>query len=207
LQQPAEVFADLLFHMAVPPIGGESEAGLLPVHGDVKGRLQPDDVLPGMRLFRESPSGGVLEQVEAQFRAGQAEGMEVFDLSLNRSEVTHGVSFRVYENALTRGHADQGALGGFWFWFGSWLGLGHYLDVSHTKKTRLFEYSGSFKRAGYHHAFNGTDIGWFYVFRGYPTVNFKDTRCSILVYGSFLEHRVSSIKYRASFLKFLICIY
>src|SRR5436190_2326283 len=81
--------------MAGPPVAGEGERSvLLFIHGDVIRSFEPDDVIAFDVVFVVTPGGRFLEQGQAHFLNGRAQSVDVFDLSFDGCEMTHGFSFR-----------------------------------------------------------------------------------------------------------------
>ena len=90
LKKLAEVGSDLPFNVPIPPISGQAiRAVLVLVERDVVWTFEFDDVFSFGLIVYVSPRAAVLNEAKAEFVTGGAEGIDVFDLCLDRCEVTH----------------------------------------------------------------------------------------------------------------------
>jgi hypothetical protein len=111
LEQSAEVGADFLGHMPVPPICGQAEGAiLLLVYRDVVWAFEPDDVIAADAIGAVAAGIGIGFHGEAEFFAGSPESRDVFDLGGDGREMTHLSPFIGYLCAAGR----SGGTGGLW---------------------------------------------------------------------------------------------
>lgn len=95
--------------MAFPEICSQAESAVrLFVQGDVLRAFQPNDVLAFGFVFVIATCLSILQEGQAHFLAGRAQGFDVFDLCFDFSEVTHG-SLVFLE---IRGRANEAASNG-----------------------------------------------------------------------------------------------
>ena len=92
LEKLAKVGAHLLLDVPIPPVGGEAIRPIVVfVQGDVVWAFEFDDVFSFRLIVNEASRARILDQGEAHFRTCGAQGVDVFDLCLDRCEVTHNV--------------------------------------------------------------------------------------------------------------------
>jgi hypothetical protein len=92
LEEFAEVGSDLFLDVTVPPVGGQAiRAVLVPVESDVVWAFELNDVFSFRLIVDVAPRAAVLNEANAQLVTGGAQGVDVFNLCLDRCEVTHKV--------------------------------------------------------------------------------------------------------------------
>jgi hypothetical protein len=91
LQELAVVGPDLLFNMAGEEVRGESKGSvLLLLNGDVIRAFELDDVFRFQSVVVKASCLSFFQDRQIQFSAGGFQGVEVFDLRFDGSEVGHG---------------------------------------------------------------------------------------------------------------------
>ena len=104
------MFSNLFLDVTFPPIGAEAKGCVvLWMQRNVEGTFELDDIRCLLLLRAKTACLSIAQEHEIHFLTSREEGVDVFDLGLNASEVTH-TFLSVRAKALGHHSTHQGSL-------------------------------------------------------------------------------------------------